>query len=56
MRQGCDPRAQEAAWRKDNRRVTNGEQAHRVATLALARKRSVDFCGYWQRHIKEQGK
>ena len=43
--------AQEAAWREDNRRVSNGEQVRRVATLALSRKPSVDFSGYWQRHI-----
>jgi transposase-like protein len=42
--------AQEAAWREDNRRVDNGAQVHRVATLALASKPSVDFCGYYQRH------
>lgn len=42
--------AQEAAWREDSRRVANGEQVGRVASLALANKPSVDFCGYWQRH------
>ena len=45
--------AQEAAWREDNRRVGNGEQVSRVASLALGRKPSVDFCGYWQRHREE---
>lgn len=44
--------AQEAAWREDNRRVGNGEQMQRVAGLALGRKKSVDFSGYWQRHAK----
>jgi transposase-like protein len=44
--------AQEAAWREDNRRVPNGEQVNRVAKLALGRKKSVDFNGYWQRHVK----
>ena len=44
--------AQEAAWREDNRRVSNGDQVRRVAGLALGRKPSVDFSGYWQRHIK----
>ncbi len=44
--------AQEAAWREDNRRVSNGDQVRRVAGLAMSRKPSVDFCGYWQRHIK----
>ena len=43
--------AQEAAWREDNRRVSNGEQVQRVAGLALKRGKSVDFSGYWQRHI-----
>ena len=42
--------AQEAAWREDNRRTSNGEQVERVAKLALGRKKSVDFSGYWQRH------
>jgi transposase-like protein len=43
--------AQEAAWREDNRRVSNGEQVNRVARLAMASKQSVDFTGYWQRHV-----
>ncbi len=42
--------AQEASWREDNRRVSNGEQVYRVAHLALSRGPSVDFSGYWQRH------
>ena len=42
--------AQEAAWREDCRRVPNGEQVSRIARLALSRKKSVDFNGYWQRH------
>ena len=41
---------QEASWREDNRRVSNGDQVHRIAQLALSRKPSVDFSGYWQRH------
>lgn len=44
--------AQEAAWREDNRRTANGEQVQRVVDLALGRRPSVDFCGYWQRHVK----
>jgi transposase-like protein len=43
--------AQEASWREDNRRSSNGEQVNRVAGLALASKPSVDFSGYWQRHL-----
>ncbi len=45
--------AQEAAWREDNRRMSNGEQVNAVARLALGRGKSVDFTGYWQRHISE---
>jgi len=44
--------AQEASRREDNRRVTNGEQTQRVAHLAMKRGPSVDFSGYWQRHVK----
>lgn len=44
--------AQEASWREDNRRMDNGTQVHRVAELAMGRKRSQDFTGYWQRHVK----
>ena len=42
--------AQEASWREDHRRVSNGDQVHGVAGLAMRRKPSVDFSGYWQRH------
>jgi len=41
--------AQEASWREDHRRVDNGAQVRAVASLALAARPSVDFCGYWQR-------
>jgi transposase-like protein len=44
--------AQESSWREDNRRVANGEQASRIAGLAMKRGKSVDFGGYWQRHIQ----
>jgi hypothetical protein len=43
--------AQEATWREDNRRVSNGNQVQRVAGLAIKHKPSVDCSGYWQRHI-----
>jgi transposase-like protein len=43
--------AQEASWREDNRRVSNGDQVNRLAGLALKAKPSVDFSGYWQRHV-----
>jgi hypothetical protein len=42
--------AQEASWREDHRRVSNGDQVHLVSGLAMKRGPSVDFCGYWQRH------
>jgi transposase-like protein len=45
--------AQEASWREDNRRLSNGEQVNRVAGFAMKRKPSVDFSGYWQRHIQD---
>jgi transposase-like protein len=43
--------AQESAWREDKRRVSNGDQVQRTVQLALASRPSVDFCGYWQRHL-----
>ena len=43
------PLRQEAAWREDLRRVSNGEQTHGVVGLAMGCPPSVDFCGYWQR-------
>jgi transposase-like protein len=44
--------AQEATWREDNRRVDNGSQVHQLTRLALKRGKSVDFTGYWQRHVE----
>jgi transposase-like protein len=41
--------AQEAAWREDLRRVSNGEQTYGIVGLAMRCRPSVDFCGYWQR-------
>lgn len=41
--------AQEAAWREDKRRVSNGTQVQNVMGLAMASKPSVDWSGYWQR-------
>jgi hypothetical protein len=40
--------AQEASWRDDHRRVDNGAQVSRVASLALAARALVHFGGYWQ--------
>ena len=44
--------AQECAWREDHRRESNGAQVRRAVGLALNAPSSVDFCGYWQRHLK----
>jgi transposase-like protein len=46
--------AQEASWREDNRRTSNGEQTHRIAGLAVKHAPSVDFTGYWQRHVTQR--
>ena len=43
--------AQEASWREDNRRVSNGDQVQRLAGLALGKRTSPDFVGYWQKHL-----
>ena len=42
--------AQEASWREDNRRVSNGDQLRRLTALATMKATSPDFVGYWQRH------
>jgi transposase-like protein len=42
--------AQEATWREDNRRMSNGDQVMRLAGLVMRKKSSPDFTGYWQRH------
>jgi transposase-like protein len=44
--------AQESAWREDARRADNGAQMRRVTELALKRGPSIDFAGYYQRHVK----
>ena len=33
---------------------SNGDQVNRLAGLAMAQKPSVDFSGYWQRHVKSE--
>jgi hypothetical protein len=42
---------QEASWREDHRRISNGDQVNAIAGLAMKRSPSADFSGYWQRHI-----
>ncbi|MGD0191787.1 MAG: IS1595 family transposase [Rhizomicrobium sp.] len=44
--------AVEASFREDARRVDNGAQVRRVTQLALNRGPSIDFAGYYQRHVK----
>lgn len=41
---------------ENNRRLSNGEQVNRLAGLALHRKPSVDFSGYWQRHVLDEAR
>lgn len=41
--------ANEAAFREDHRRTSNGEQFRAVVGLVTRTGPSVDFCGYWQR-------
>ncbi len=41
--------AREMAWREDNRRKANGEQAARVGVSAMASRVSRQWKGYWQR-------
>lgn len=43
--------AQESSWQENSRRVSNGDQVSRVVALAMKRGKSVDFTGYWQRHV-----
>jgi transposase-like protein len=43
--------AQEAAWRENYKRVPNGSQVDRIVALSMKHKPSVDFSGYWQRHL-----
>jgi transposase-like protein len=42
--------AQEASWREDHRRTSNGDQVDRVAGNAVKKGPSAAFKGYWQRH------
>jgi hypothetical protein len=43
--------AAEAGWRDDHRRMSNGDQFRSVVALVVKNRPSVDFCGYWQRHL-----
>jgi transposase-like protein len=43
--------AQESSWREDHRRISNGDQTHLIARLAMRKAVSPDFTGYWQRHL-----
>jgi transposase-like protein len=44
--------ANEMAWREDNRRVSNGVQYLMIADAALKHPVSQQWCGYWQRSMK----
>lgn len=41
--------AQEAAFREDKRRTSNGELMRQIVAAALSASPSIDFAGYWQR-------
>lgn len=43
--------AQESSWREDHRRMSNGDQIFRLAGIAMRKKTSPDFVGYWQRRV-----
>jgi hypothetical protein len=34
--------------------MSNGDQTHTIAGLAMKGRPSVDFSGYWQRHLVEK--
>ena len=42
--------ANEAAWKEDHRRESNGNLAQRIVSLGLAAPVSRDWAGYWQRN------
>jgi transposase-like protein len=44
--------AQEFAWRETHKRLSNGDQVDKVVSLAMNARKSREFCGYWQRHVK----
>ncbi len=44
--------AQESSWREDYRRMSNGDQTSSLAGLAMHKRTSPDFVGYWQRHAR----
>jgi hypothetical protein len=50
---GSRARLDEAGKRRGGQiiRLLNGDQMNRVSMLAMHHKPSVDFCGYWQRHV-----
>lgn len=41
--------AQESSSRKDHRRMSNGDHIYRIAELAMRKKVSPDFAGFWRR-------
>jgi hypothetical protein len=41
--------AQQSSSRKDHRRMSNGDHIYRIAELAMRKKVSLDFTGFWQR-------
>ena len=47
--------ANEAAWKEDHRRLSNGTAAHRTLGLALHHPVSRNWAGYWQRPRTKRG-
>ena len=43
--------ANEAAWKEDHRRLSNGELSRKKLALAMAHPISRAWAGYWQRHV-----
>jgi hypothetical protein len=43
--------ANEAAWKEDHRRLSNGELSYKKLGLAMAHPVSRAWAGYWQRSI-----
>lgn len=46
--------AAEMAYREDYCRIDNGTVVNDITLRALHKKPSVNFCGYWQRHLKKK--
>lgn len=50
-RSGSTTSANEAAWKEDHRRLSNGELSRKKLSLAMEHPVSRVWSGYWQRHV-----